>query len=114
MNFKVTSDQHIPHAHDFFFKMAMSDKRIAREFFDAHLPEEIRKVVELEQLELEPTSYIDDMRKETIADMLFKAQIGGHDAYLYLIVDHQSSPDRLMPFRVLSATRKLSQVIVAT
>jgi predicted transposase/invertase (TIGR01784 family) len=104
MTNKNSTPQHISHAHDRFFKMAMSDKRVAREFFDAHLPEEIRQVVELDQLELQPTSYIDDMRQETINDMLFKAQISGHDAYLYLIVDHQSSPDWLMPFRVLKYT----------
>jgi predicted transposase/invertase (TIGR01784 family) len=101
MTNKNSTPQHISHAHDHFFKMAMSDKRVAREFFDAHLPEEIRQVVELDQLELQPTSYIDDMRQKTINDMLFKAQISGHDAYLYLLVDHQSSPDRLMPFRII-------------
>jgi predicted transposase/invertase (TIGR01784 family) len=94
--------------------MAMSDKRVAREFFEAHLPEDLRNLADLNKLELEPGSYIDDVRQESITDMLFKTQIDGHLAYLYLTVEHQSRPDSLMPFRILSATRKLSQVIVAT
>jgi predicted transposase/invertase (TIGR01784 family) len=99
-----SSTQHVTHAHDKFFKMAMSDKRVAREFFETHLPEELRHIVELDKLELEPSSYIDDMRQEAIADILFKTQISGHIAYLYLIVDHQSRPDVLMPFRILKYT----------
>src|SRR3990167_3710668 len=33
--------------------------------------------------------------------MLYKTVIEGHEAYLYLVVDHQSRPDELMPFRIL-------------
>ncbi len=33
--------------------------------------------------------------------MLFRIVMDHHDAYLYLLVDHQSQPDELMPFRVL-------------
>jgi predicted transposase/invertase (TIGR01784 family) len=93
--------KHIAKAHDHFFRMMMSDKRVAREFFAAHLPKEVLAVTDLNQLELQSTSYIDDVRKESIADMLFKTMIAGHEAYLYLLVDHQSRPDELMPFRVL-------------
>ena len=96
-----SSKKHIAKAHDHFFRMAMSDKRVAREFFEMHLPENLRKIVDLNTLELQSGTYIDDMRKESIADMLYKTVIEGHEAYLYLVVDHQSRPDELMPFRVL-------------
>ncbi|MCC2666263.1 MAG: hypothetical protein K0S63_179 [Gammaproteobacteria bacterium] len=92
---------HIKKAHDHFFRMAMSDQRVAREFFEAHLPAEIRSVADLNCLELQSGSYIDDMRQESIADMLFKTIIKEQEALLYLIVDHQSRPDKLMPFRIL-------------
>jgi recombination-promoting nuclease RpnB len=52
-------------------------------------------------LELQSVSFIDDRRQESIADMLFKTRIAGHEAYIYLLVDHQSHPDELMPVRVL-------------
>lgn len=93
--------KHIAKAHDHFFRMMMSDKRVAREFFEAHLPKEVLTVIDLNQLELQSATYIDDVRKESIADMLFKTMIAGHEAYIYLLVDHQSRPDELMPFRVL-------------
>jgi predicted transposase/invertase (TIGR01784 family) len=93
--------KHIAKAHDYFFRMMMSDIRVAREFFSAHLPKDILSVTELEQMELQSGTYIDDLRQETIADMLFKTKIAGRAGYLYLLADHQSVPDELMPFRIL-------------
>lgn len=94
----------IPHAYDMFFKTAMKDKRVAQEFFTAHLPQDFLSLIDLTQLELKSESYIDDLRKESITDLLFKTGMHGSDAYLYLIVDHQSRPDKLMPFRILKYT----------
>jgi predicted transposase/invertase (TIGR01784 family) len=93
--------KHIPKAHDHFFRMMMSDKRVAKEFFESHLPDDVLAVIDLNQLELQSASFIEDTLKELIADMLFKTIIAGHEAYLYLLVDHQSQPDELMPFRLL-------------
>jgi predicted transposase/invertase (TIGR01784 family) len=96
-----SSKKHITKAHDHFFRMSMSDKRVARDFFEAHLPEDLRKIIDFNHLDLQSGTYIDDMRQESIADMLYKTVINGHEAYLYLVVDHQSKPDELMPFRLL-------------
>jgi predicted transposase/invertase (TIGR01784 family) len=54
--------------------------------------------------ELQPRSHIDDMRKETIVDILYKTTIAGHEAFLYLLLEHQSTPDELMAFRMLRYT----------
>jgi predicted transposase/invertase (TIGR01784 family) len=98
------SSQRIAHAHDAFVRTVMSDPRIAREFFTVHLPYDIRELIDFNQLVLQPRSYIDDVRKESTVDMLYKTIIAGKEAYLYLIVEHQSSPDELMPFRMLKYT----------
>ena len=100
----TTNYQSPDKAHDLFFKQAMSEKQVAREFFEAHLPGNLLSVINLNKLELQPGSFIDDHRKETIADMLFRADIEGQVAYLYLLFEHQSTPDKLMPFRVLRYT----------
>ena len=93
----------------------MSDPRVAREFFALHLPEEMRKVTDLENLELQPRSHIDEMGKEWIVDVLYKTTIAGHDAYLYLLVEHQSTPDPLMAFRMLKYTfNVIDQYLKAT
>src|SRR5687768_3418 len=88
----------ISKAHDCFFKNAMSNKEIAKEFFEMHLPENLLSRINLNELEIQSGTFIDDYRNETIADMLFKTLIDDYIAYLYLIVDHQSTPKETMPF----------------
>jgi len=87
--------------HDKFFRTVMSDKRVARDFLKSYLPQDIAQVIDWENLELKPRSYINEVRKESIVDVLFKTTIENNDAYLYLLVEHQSKPDALMPFRML-------------
>jgi predicted transposase/invertase (TIGR01784 family) len=100
----MTNKPYVPHSHDRFFKASMANQQVAREFFEIHLPANLREVIDLDQLELKPGSYIDEARKESISDTLFKTSIQGHTAYLYLTVEHQSRPDRFMPFRMLKYT----------
>lgn len=101
MKSKNISPKRIPHAHDAFFKMAMTDKRVAQEFFEAHLPRDFLPFIDFDKLELTSETYIDDLRQASSADMLFKAEVYGSEAYFYLLVDHQSRPDKMMPFRML-------------
>lgn len=68
------------HAHDHFFRMAMRKKRVAKEFFEAHLPADLCRDINLSEPEMEPGSYINDRRRESIADILFKTEIKGHNA----------------------------------
>lgn len=107
MTKKAKTTNHIAKAHDHFFRTAMSDKRVAKEFFETHLPNELKAIVALEHLEIQSGTFIDDFRQESIADMLFKTRIGGNEAFLYLLVDHQSQPDELMPFRILKYTNNI-------
>lgn len=79
----------------------MMDKRVARDFLMSWLPAELCQSVDFEKLEIQPRSHINDVRKESAVDVLFKTTIEGHEAYLYLLLEHQSTPDQLMPFRML-------------
>ncbi len=79
----------------------MSDLRVAREFFLLHLPEEIKQATDFADMKLQPRSHIDEMRKESTVDLLYKTTMAGQEAYLYLLVEHQSTPDQLMPVRIL-------------
>lgn len=93
-------NQHIVKAHDQFFKTLMADQRVAQEFFEAHLPKDLREVVDLHCVELQPTSYFDGLRSEHISDLVFRTKIHNETAYIHLAVEHQSSFDPLMPFRM--------------
>lgn len=101
MEKNANPDTAVSKAHDIFFRKLMSDQRVSKEFFEAHLPTELQNKIKLDRLELQSGTFIDDWRRESIVDMLFKTQMHTQDVYLYLLVDHQSTPDELMPFRIL-------------
>nr|MBN5937264.1 Rpn family recombination-promoting nuclease/putative transposase [Legionella anisa] len=50
---------------------------------------------------MQPRSYINEVRQESEVDVLFKTTIDNKKAYLYFLLEHQSKPDPLMPFRLL-------------
>lgn len=95
------NNNQISNAHDQFFRTAMMDKRVARDFLKSWLPGELCQNINFDNLEIQPRSHINDVRKESAVDVLFKTEIEGHEAYLYLLLEHQSTPDQLMPFRML-------------
>ena len=48
-----------------------------------------------------PGSFVDEALKWRHSDVLFTAPLDGHDAFVYVLVEHQSSDDPLMAFRML-------------
>ena len=88
----------IQNPHDKFFKDSMSYQKVAKEFFEVHLPAEILKVVDLNHLEMQKESYI-----EELTDLVFKTTFLGKPGYLYLIFDYQSPPRELKTLVVLKA-----------
>jgi predicted transposase/invertase (TIGR01784 family) len=90
----------VSNPHDQFFRMAFKDKRVAHHFLKTWLPSALRQEIDFEQLQLQPRHYTNAVRKESVIDVLFRTQIRGRDAYLYVLLEHQSTPDVLMPFRL--------------
>lgn len=94
----------VHHPHDHAFKSAMVDVRVAREFFEWHLPEPIKPLVNLESLNLEPCSFVDEALQSSATDLLYRTEFNFKPAkqgYLYLLVEQQTQPDRWLPLRLL-------------
>jgi len=87
--------------HDRLFRSLMGDEKVANEFFEKHLPVDIKKQVQLNSLKLQGNSYIGDDLRMQVTDLLFNANFNGKSGYIYLLVEHQSKPEKLMPFRIL-------------
>ena len=88
-------------AHDRFFKKALSNIKIAQEFFENHLPATFLKHIDLSTLIVEKGSFIDTTLREHLSDMLYKVKIGDREGYIYILLEAQSTPDELMAFRLL-------------
>lgn len=88
--------------HDKTFKNALSDVRVAQDFFKHHLPANIQNLVDLNTLKLSQNTYIDEELREFQSDVLYEVMLknGTDSAYLYLLTEHQSKVDPLMPYRI--------------
>ena len=91
--------QAVNKAHDRFFKLLMKDNRVACDFFKMHLPQDLQEAIQWETLKSEKTDHINRKFNESMTDIVFSVLINKKIALLHLIVDHQSTPDILMPFR---------------
>jgi predicted transposase/invertase (TIGR01784 family) len=87
--------------HDRYIKALMTHPEANREFFEAHLPSRIKEIADLSSLQLQRDSFVDDKLRLQIADLLYSVKINGKEGFFYLLLEHQSSPDKLLPFRLL-------------
>lgn len=95
--------------HDKFFRGSMKDIRIAREFFEFHLPEKFRNRVDLSTLKLCNGSFVDERHSQRFTDILYSVLLEEQLAYFFLLVEHQSTPDELMAFRLLTYLCRIMQ-----
>ncbi|MEN8236602.1 MAG: Rpn family recombination-promoting nuclease/putative transposase [Pseudomonadota bacterium] len=87
--------------HDRYARSSLLQPKVAREFFNEHLPVAIKKCVDLSSLAPQKESYINDKLHAKVVDILFSVDFAGEDGYLYLLIEHASTPDPLLPLRML-------------
>ena len=84
--------------HDGVLKKALEYAPVRKDFFEKHLPEKIKKIVDIESLKMQKESFIDESLKKSYADLLFASP---KDQYIYVLLENQSSVDKMMAFRLL-------------
>ena len=87
--------------HDALFRSMMQDPQVARDFFEATLPEDLKKSVDLSTLTLQKDTFVGDDLKEQLADLVFQVKIEEEIGYFQLLVEHQSTPRWDMPLRLM-------------
>lgn len=97
---KPQQQQNCPH--DRYLKSVLEDPKIAADFFNHHLPAKVRKAVDLSTLKAQKESYLDPKLDMGITDVLFSADFKGQPGYLYVLLEHTSTPDKMLPFRMLN------------
>jgi hypothetical protein len=90
-----------PTPHDAVFRQVFGVPANAASWLRAVLPPSLTARLDLGRLAPVPASFIDESLKWRHSDLLFTAPLDGHDALVYLLVEHQSSDDPLMAFRML-------------
>lgn len=97
---RPAADPSMPH--DGIFKVCMSNLAIAEDFLRIHLPAAIQQQLDFTTLNLSSGSFVDEDIKQYCSDIVYSLKnTQGKDCYIYCLVEHQSSVDPLMPFRLL-------------
>jgi predicted transposase/invertase (TIGR01784 family) len=98
--------------HDRLFKLTFGDPEQARGLLRPLLPAELARRIDWDSLALEPGSFVDESLAWRHTDLLFRASLDGGTLFLYLLIEHQSDEDPLMPFRCLVyVTRVLERYV---
>jgi predicted transposase/invertase (TIGR01784 family) len=95
------NNNQIKSPHDRFFRSMMTEPKVIREFFTQNLPENIRKIINFDTIKPQKDSFINDKLRLKIADILYAVDFIDQPGYLYVLIEHQSTPEKLMPFRIL-------------
>ncbi|EHS1318779.1 Rpn family recombination-promoting nuclease/putative transposase, partial [Salmonella enterica subsp. enterica serovar Reading] len=68
---------------------------------ELHLPAELRAVCDLSTLKLESGSFVEDDLRQYFSDVLYSLKTTAGDGYIHVLVEHQSTPDKHMAFRLI-------------
>ncbi|WP_252321193.1 MULTISPECIES: Rpn family recombination-promoting nuclease/putative transposase [Symbiopectobacterium] len=90
-----------PTTHDAMFKQFLTHPDTARDFMQLHLPNHLRKYCDLDTLKLESGSFIEDNLRAYYSDVLYSLQTMVGEGYIHVLIEHQSSPDKMMAFRLM-------------
>ena len=99
---KMKKKNSTPTPHDATFRQFLSQPDVARDFMELHLPATLRAICDLSTLKLESGSFVEDDLRPYFSDVLYSLKTtSGDDSYVHVLIEHQSTPDRHMAFRLL-------------
>ncbi len=87
--------------HDALFKKFLGDITIARDFFKNHLPAPLRRQCHFNTLSLCSGSFVESDLRLHCTDMLYSVRTRRGSGYIYCLIEHQSSPQKMMAFRLM-------------
>ena len=89
--------------HDRLFRAVFREETEATGLLRAYLPEAVSRELLWSSIEFDAVSFIDDRLRESESDLLYaiRRQAGGAPAWLYVLLEHQSTPDAWLRLRLL-------------
>ena len=89
--------------HDHLFRSVFGEEAEAAGLFRAHLPEAVSRELLWSSLQWQSVSFIDERLRDSESDLLYAIERkgGGAPAWLYVLLEHQSTPDVWLRLRLL-------------
>ena len=92
--------------HNNLFHYALSHAQAARDLIQTHLPADLVSALDLDSLELQKDSFVDEELRESYSDLLYSVQLADQDGtrgqgQVYLLLEHKSQSDPMTCFQLL-------------
>lgn len=97
------SDDSVHQIHDYGYKRLFSNVIIFRQLLETFVDQPWVKELDFSEAETVNSSFISKNYKKTESDIIYKLKLkNGKDAYVYILLEFQSSVDRFISVRVLN------------
>lgn len=97
----------VPNPHDKFIKEILGSKEIARDFLKNYIPENVRDLINLDDIRISKDSFIEKANREYRSDLLYEVGIGDETGYVYFLFEHKSYSDKKTVLQLLNYMLKI-------
>lgn len=100
MDKKYRGETPVHQPHDKLVKKLLSNPATARDILSLYLPAEVMAIADLNNLELQRDSFIDDEHRAFAVDLLYKTTLQNEEGYIWVLLEHQRKSNPWMPVRI--------------
>ena len=91
----------VQNADDKIFKETFRNIQVAKVFLTNYLPQDIMNIVDVNTLEHQKDSFINEELQDAFSDMLFRVTINNEEGYIYFLFEHKSYTSKNISFELL-------------
>jgi hypothetical protein len=106
-------DDPIHQPHDKLFKASFSDPATAAGFLKWEIPAALAEAIDWASLRVEPGTFVDSQFRHTESDLLFSATLASQPCLIYLLFEHQTTPEPTIALRLLRYKVRIWESILA-
>ena len=86
---------------DSAYKYLFSSKQVFHQFLTRFVEEDFVQGLAVDDVELIDKSFVSDELLDRESDIIYKVDLPGHEVYVYVLLEFQSTPDKTIPVRML-------------
>ncbi|WP_119327799.1 Rpn family recombination-promoting nuclease/putative transposase [Cysteiniphilum halobium] len=109
----MKSNNKIATPHDAFTKANLANADRAKELTKNHYSKEIVALIDFDSFQNRQTDFIQKDLRHIACDVLYSCKIKDSDGYIYFLYEPQSTPDKMMSFRLLEYSVQIMQMHLA-
>lgn len=87
---------------DAFIKGVLQEEVAAIEFLNEYLQDDLKGLLDLSSVNVESESFVEENLTRRLSDIIYSVKTKeGKDAYIYILIEAQTSPDKYIALRIM-------------